>query len=80
MPAAKIAISLDQRTLRHLDRLIRARAYRTRSEAIQKAVQEKLGRLERSRLACECAKLSRREESALADLGLETDAKAWPLY
>ena len=80
MNAAKVAISIDQRMLRHLDRLVKSRVFRSRSEAIQKAVEEKLVRLEKSRLERECAKLSRREEQAFADLGLEADAKEWPPY
>jgi metal-responsive CopG/Arc/MetJ family transcriptional regulator len=80
MNAAKVAISIDQRLLRQLDRLVKTRVFRTRSQAIQYAVQEKLGRLEKSRLARECAKLSRREERAMAEIGLEVDAKEWPEY
>ena len=80
MSAAKVAISIDQRVLRHLDRLVKSRVFRSRSQAIQKAVEEKLGRLEKSRLATECAKLSPREEQAFADIGLEADAKEWPPY
>jgi metal-responsive CopG/Arc/MetJ family transcriptional regulator len=80
MSAAKVAISIDQRLLRHVDSLVRNRVFRSRSEAIQKAVEEKLGRLEKSRLARECAKLSRREEQAFAEIGLEADVKEWPEY
>ncbi len=80
MPVAKIAISMKERTLRQLDRLVKEKAYRTRSEAIEKAVEEKLGRLERSRLARECAKLAPREETALVNLGLEADSAEWPEY
>ena len=80
MNAAKVAISIDQRTLRQLDQLVKARLFRTRSHAIQTAVKEKLGRLEKSRLARECRKLSAREERAAADLGLEIDADEWPAY
>jgi metal-responsive CopG/Arc/MetJ family transcriptional regulator len=80
MSAAKVAISIDQRVLRHLDGLVKSRVFRSRSEAIQKAVEEKLGRLKKSRLATECAKLSRREEQAFAEIGLEADVKEWPAY
>jgi metal-responsive CopG/Arc/MetJ family transcriptional regulator len=80
MSAAKVAISMDQRVLRRLDSLVKTRVFRTRSEAIQKAVEEKLGRLEKSRLARECAKLSKSEEQALADEGLGADTKEWPAY
>jgi len=75
-----VAISIDERLLRHVDRLVRNRIFKTRSEAIQKAVQEKLGRLEKSRLARECMKLSKREEQRWADLGIKADAKEWPEY
>ncbi len=77
MSAAKIGISLKQSTLRQLDRLVRSRDYRTRSEAIQLALEEKLARLERSRLARECAKLDPKEEHALAESGLDSE---WPEY
>ena len=80
MNAAKVAISIDQRMLRHLDRLVKSRVFQSRSEAIQKAVKEKLDRLEKSRLERECAKLSRREEQAFAEIGLEADASEWPPY
>jgi Arc/MetJ-type ribon-helix-helix transcriptional regulator len=80
MGAAKVAISMDQRILRHVDNLVKNRVFRSRSEAIQKAVEEHLGRLEKSRLARECAKLSRREEQAFAEIGLDADAKEWPPY
>lgn len=80
MSAAKVAISIDQRMLRHLDRLVKSRVFRSRSEAIQKAVKEKLDRLEKSRLERECAKLSRREEQAFAEAGLEADTREWPPY
>lgn len=66
--------------LKNLDDLVKTRIFRSRSEAVQKAVQEKLQRLEKSRLARECAKLSVREERALAEIGLESGAKEWPIY
>ena len=80
MSAAKVAISLDAQTLRRLDTLVKSRVYRSRSAAIQSAVEEKLGRLDKSRLARECAKLSKLGEQAFADEGLSADAKEWPAY
>jgi metal-responsive CopG/Arc/MetJ family transcriptional regulator len=80
MSVAKVAISLDELTLRRLDSLVKARVFRTRSEAIQKSVEEKLGRLEKSRLARECAKLRKTEEQAMAEEGLRSDANEWPAY
>jgi hypothetical protein len=51
-----------------------------RSGAIQQAVEEKLARLDHSRLACECAKLAPKAEQAQADEGLERDLAEWPKY
>jgi Arc/MetJ-type ribon-helix-helix transcriptional regulator len=80
MSVAKVAISIDPRLLRRLDSLVEREVFRSRSEAIQKAVAEKLERLDRSRLARECAKLSPREEQGTADEGLSEDFAEWPEY
>ena len=60
MPIAKIAISIDQDLLRRLDQLVKERRFPNRSRVVQEALQDKLERLERSRLARECAKLDPR--------------------
>ena len=57
MAKAKLAITLDEATLGRVDKLVRQSMFASRSQAIQEAVEEKLSRLERSRLARECAKL-----------------------
>jgi len=80
MSVAKVAISIDPRLLRRLDRLVEREVFRSRSEAIQKAVAEKLERLDRSRLPRECAKLSPTEEQQMADEGLSEDFAEWPKY
>jgi metal-responsive CopG/Arc/MetJ family transcriptional regulator len=80
MPRAKIAISLDESTLERLDTLVQKAAFPSRSQAIQEAVEEKLARLDRSRLARECAKLDPVFERTLAEEGLTEDASAWPKY
>ena len=80
MPAAKVAISLDEDVLARLDRLVRQRAFPNRSKAIEEAVKEKLERLDRSRLARECAKLDPVFEKALADEGLSGELAEWPEY
>ena len=51
-----------------------------RRTVIQEAVREKLERLDRSRLARECAKLDRVLEQRLADEGLADDLEEWPEY
>ena len=66
MSSSKIAITLDRELVIQLDRLIAEKRFPSRSRAIQEAVREKLGRLQRSRLAAECAKLDHQAEQTLA--------------
>lgn len=80
MSRAKVAITLDETTLERVDQLIREHVFPNRSRAIQEAVEEKLERLERCRLAVECAKLDPGFEKALAEEGLSEDLAAWPEY
>ncbi len=80
MARSKIAISLDASTLERLDTLVERAAFPSRSQAIQEAVEEKLARLERGRLARECAKLDPVFEQTLADEGLSEDVAVWPEY
>jgi len=80
MARTKIAISLDEQTLRRLDQLVAEAVFPSRSQAIQIAIEEKLVRLEGSRLARECAKLDPAFERALAEEGLSEDATTWPAY
>ena len=80
MATAKIAITLDKETLTRLDQLVRKRAFPNRSRAIQTAVREQIDRMERGRLARECAKLDPRQEQALAEEGLTEELSAWPEY
>ena len=70
MATAKIAITLEQETLNRIDHLIRRHVFPNRSKAIQQAVQEKLDRLKRSRLARECVKLEPASEKAMAEEGI----------
>jgi len=80
MARSKVAVTLDEDTLRRLDDLVRREVFPNRSQAIQSAVDEKLERLERSRLARECAKLDPSEEKALAEEGMSADLDQWPAY
>ena len=80
MARSKVAISLDESTLNRLDKLVQKQVFPNRSQAIEEAVAEKLARLERSRLAQECAKLDPMFEKALADEGLSEDVAEWPEY
>ncbi len=80
MAKSKVAISLDESTLTRLDRLGKKEVFPNRSRAIEEAVKEKLARLERSRLAQECAKLDPASEKAFAEEGLSEDLAQWPEY
>jgi len=80
MARTKIAISLDEHTLRRLDQLVADAVFPSRSQAIQIAIEEKLARLEGSRLARECAKLDPAFEKARAEEGLSEDTATWPAY
>jgi len=80
MGRSKIAITVDETTLGRVDRLVRSGIYPSRSRAIQEAVEEKLQRLDKTRLARECAKLDPNSEKAMADEGLARDVAQWPEY
>ena len=80
MTRAKVAISLDANILNRLDLLVKSRVFPNRSQAIQEAVEEKISRLDRVRLARECAKLDSDYEKALAEEGLSTELAKWPEY
>ena len=80
MARSKVAISLNESTLSRLDQLVKKRVFPNRSQAIEEAVAEKLARLEKSRLAQECAKLDPAFEKALAEEGLSEDLAEWPEY
>jgi metal-responsive CopG/Arc/MetJ family transcriptional regulator len=80
MAKAKVAITLDEVSLGRVDKLVRESYFASRSQAIQEAIEEKLARLERSRLARESAKLDPAFEKALAEEGLSEDISEWPEY
>jgi len=80
MGRSKVAVSLDERALARVDRLVREGVFPSRSRAIEEALREKLDRLERGRLARECAKLDPAVEQALAEEGMSEELAAWPVY
>lgn len=80
MGTVKVAVTIDRETLERVDGLVSKKVFPNRSRAIQAAVAEKLARMERSRLASECAKLDPKFEKALAEEGLGQELEAWPEY
>jgi Arc/MetJ-type ribon-helix-helix transcriptional regulator len=79
MRTAKVAVSLDRRTLTRVDRLVQRGVFPSRSRLVQDSIEDKLRRIDGVRLARECAKMDRRLERALAEEGLEPVAE-WPPY
>lgn len=80
MSTAKITISIDEKLLRRVDRLVKARQFLNRSQAIQEAIHEKMSRIDKTRLGRECSKLDMRVEQFLADEGLSSEVEQWPEY
>jgi metal-responsive CopG/Arc/MetJ family transcriptional regulator len=80
MAASKIAITIDDNTLKRLDILVKSKFFPNRSKAIQQAVTEKLMRIEKSRLAQECTKLDPDFEQSLAEESFSSELEEWPEY
>ena len=80
MPKTKVALTLDADLVERVDELVARRRFRSRSQAIESALADKLQRLARTRLARESAKLNTRDEKRLADEGLAEDFASWPEY
>jgi len=77
MATTKIAITIEEETVRKVDELVAREVYPSRSKAIQEAVADKLARLSRSRLAEQCAFLDVGEEQALAEEFSPEELEQW---
>ena len=80
MTKTKIAITIDKNTLLQLDHLVANQGYPSRSLAIQEALDEKLEKITKNRLARECLKLDYALEKKLAEEGISEEVKQWPEY
>lgn len=80
MPASKIAITIDNDLLKQVDLLVKSKLFPNRSKAIQEAVREKLERLNRTRLAKECARLDPEFEQNMAEEGFSLEIEEWTEY
>lgn len=78
--AAKIAITLDPSLLKRLDYFVKHKIFKSRSQAIQLAVQETVERIEHTSLAQACEKLDPDFERQMADEGLTKDDETWSTY
>lgn len=80
MAVTKVAVTIDSSVLAELDALVTQHVFPNRSRAIQAAVEEKLARLRRTRLARECAKLNPIAEQEYAEEGMDQELALWPEY
>ena len=80
MSVAKIAITMDEKLVKKLDRLVRQKVFLNRSKAIQEAVKEKIERYDNNRLAKECSKLDPKYEQAFAEEDMTSEVEQWPEY
>ena len=80
MSTTKVAITLDAELLQRIDRLVAERRFPSRSRAIQLAVKTQIDRLDRRRLAMECAKLDPDYEQEIAEESATYDLESWPEY
>ena len=80
MPMAKIAVSIDQKVVHRLDGLVLKGFFPSRSKAVQVAIENQLQKLDRNRLAIECAKLDPKLEQKMAEEGMQYEVEQWPEY
>ena len=78
MAKMKIAITIEEALIREIDVMIKNRLFANRSNAIESAVSEKVDRMQKTRLARECAKLDKKYERSMAEEGMESEE--WPEY
>lgn len=79
MSTTKVAISLETKTLKEVDRLVHEGRFPSRSRAVQTALAEMTARHRHRRLIQELAKLDSKEEQELADEFLAGESP-WPEY
>ena len=77
MATKKVAITLDEHTVREVDSLVARRTFPSRSRIIQEAVSEKLARMNRSRLAEQCELLDRDEEQGMEEEFSPEELEQW---
>ncbi len=70
MDTSKVSISINKEILEKLDNLVKEHVFPNRSRAIQQAVEEKLNRMQHTRLVEQCSKLDPVDEQLLTEEGL----------
>ena len=80
MSRNKVTITINKNNLDQVDQIVRQHIFPSRSRAFEEAVEEKLKRLDKSRLARECARLDPAFEKSLAEEGLSGEIDGCPEY
>lgn len=80
MASTEAAVTIDADLLNELDRLIAARVFSDRSQAIQAVLRDKLTQLNRNRLAAECARLDPVQEQQFAEVALRGSRRQSGIY
>jgi len=77
MPAAKVAVTIDEKLLREIDRWVASGDFPSRSRVVQEAIRAfQVARTRRTRLLDELIKLDPDEERALAEVALVADEES----
>lgn len=80
MSSAKVAITLDKDILNQIDYLVKEGKYKSRSKAIQDALEDKIKNWRRRRLIEEVSKLDPDEERSFAEESLSAGNEVWEEY
>jgi metal-responsive CopG/Arc/MetJ family transcriptional regulator len=80
MATTKLVITIDSELLAQVDRLVVQQVFPNRSKAIQSALEDKVARFQRTRLARELANLEQSAEQQMAEVGLAQELGEWPEY
>ena len=80
MPTKKITITLEKNTVDDIDKLVKVNKYKSRSKAIQMAIEEYLKMAEKQKLYDQIAKLDEEEEIKVAEETMEAVNEIWDEY
>ena len=78
MSTVKVTVTLDKPVLSGLDELVKRNVFRSRSSAIQKAIEDELKIIKKKQFYEACKQLNPDEEKETAEEGLELDT--WERY
>ena len=80
MPTKKITITLEKNTVDDIDKLVKVNKYKSRSKAIQMAIEEYLKMAEKQKLYDQIDKLDEEEEIKVAEETMEAVNEIWDEY